>query len=77
MIMSKIDNLDNAARALMNALSCIDSAYKHIDKAFDGYDPGYPAPDSADARAWDYLDAIQIARNEIIDRLETWDGYER
>jgi hypothetical protein len=43
-----------------------------VDAAFDD-GPGYPAPDSQDARAWDYLEAICEARKALGHRLNTWD----
>jgi hypothetical protein len=70
-------HLDSMAACLIDVINTLDRAWEHLDSAFDGYDPGYPYPDSLDARAWDYVDAMQTARREILDRLETWDGYER
>ena len=65
--------LDNAAMCLANALKQLEWAEASVDAAFDGYDPGYPAPDTQDARAWDYLDAIREAARAIGHRLNTWD----
>ena len=72
--MSKVDiYLDAAAKNLEIALTYINTAYMRVDEAYDGNDPGYPAPDSQDARAWDYLDAIDEVRRAIGSRLNTWD----
>ena len=74
--MTMIDNrLDKAAACLLKAYELLGTAADHIDKAYDGYDPGYPYADSPDARAWDYVDVIQTARYDIRTRLETWDGF--
>jgi hypothetical protein len=66
-------NLTLAAYHLRDALKSLDTAKDCISNAFDGYDPGYPAPDSQDARAWDYLDAIREAQRALGHRLNTWD----
>lgn len=68
-------NLDKASARLLEAYHLLGTAAAHIHNAFDGYDPGYPYPDSVDARAWDYVDVIQSARHDIRIRLETWDGF--
>jgi hypothetical protein len=65
--------LNNAAMYLAGALKQLEWAEASIAEAFDGYDPGYPAPDTQDARAWDYLDAIREAARAIGHRLNTWD----
>lgn len=65
--------LDAAAQNLKIAIMYLNTAYKHIDRAYKGNDPGYPAPDSQDARAWDYIDAIVVASKAIGNRLNTWD----
>lgn len=65
--------LDNAAMYLAAALKQLEFAEASISEAFDGYDPGYPSPDTQDARAWDYLDAIHEAEKAIGHRLNTWD----
>ena len=62
-----------AAKKLVAAMQNLDTAYLLIDTAFDGNDPGYPYPNSVDARAWDYLDAIDEAKRIIGNRLNTWD----
>lgn len=69
--------LDKVAVCLVNTIDLLHNAWDHIDTAYNGYDPGPEYPDSQNARAWDYLGAISIARDEIINRLETWDGYVR
>jgi len=66
--------LDAAAKNLMIALEYLDTAYERINQAYDGYEPGYPYPDSSDARAWDYLDSISECRWSIRHRLNTWDN---
>ena len=68
-------NFDRAAACLLVAYDALGKAGDIIDKAYDGYGPHYPYPDSPDARAWDYIDAIESARNDIRIRLETWDGF--
>ena len=65
--------MDAAACCLRDALECLWTAEAFVKKAFDGYDPGYPSPDTQDARAWDYLDAIHEAERALGDRLNTWD----
>lgn len=65
--------LDAAAQNLKIALMYLDTAYKRIEQAYKGNEPGYPYADSDDARAWDYLDAIGEARKVIGNRLNTWD----
>jgi hypothetical protein len=67
------ENLDAAANSLVLALCNLDIAYEHISKAYDDDEPGYPYPDSQDARAWDYIDAIWEAQRAIGHRLNTWD----
>lgn len=72
--MSKQDKYISLASVNMqSAYRWLEIAYEHIEKAFDGNEPGYPAPDSPDARAWDYLDAIGEAQRAIGNRLNTWD----
>ena len=66
-------NLGLAAYHLKDALKALKTAEDCISNAFDGYDPGYPSPDTQDARAWDYLDAIHEAEKAIGHRLNTWD----
>ncbi len=70
-------HLDVVASCLKQCVDNLDVAFDQIDRAYNGYDPGEAYPDSQNARAWDYVDAMQIARNEIIIRLETWDGVTR
>ena len=67
------ENLDAAANSLVLALCNLDIADERISKAYDDDEPGYPYPDSQDARAWDYLDAIREAQKIIGCRLNTWD----
>ena len=67
-------HLDGAAACLFDISKRLDHALRLIDEAFDGYEPGYPYANSVDARAWDYIDAIHVARREIFVRLETWYG---
>lgn len=72
---TRIDTfLDAAGKNLMIALEILDQAERRISEAYNGDEPGYPTADSYDARAWDYLDAIAVARKEIGHRLNTWDG---
>ena len=66
--------LNAAANNLMLALERLESADNCISHAYEGDEPGYPAPDSQDARAWDYLDAIREAQKIIGYRLNTWDN---
>ncbi len=70
-------HLDEVAKCLMQCVDLLDVAFHHVDVAYNGYDPGYPYPDSQNARAWDYVDVMQDARNNILHRLETWDGVVR
>jgi hypothetical protein len=64
--------LNNAAVYLAAAIKQLEFAKSYVDAAFDD-GPGYPAPDSQDARAWDYLDAIREAQRALGHRLNTWD----
>ena len=66
-------NLTMAAYHMMDALASLNTASICISNAYDGDEPGYPAPDSLDARAWDYIDAIREAEKIIGYRLNTWD----
>jgi len=67
------EHLDAAANSLVLALCNLDIADERISKAYDDDEPGYPYPDSHDARAWDYIDAIREAQRAIGHRLNTWD----
>jgi hypothetical protein len=67
-------NLDMAAKNMNNAMFCLTQAADYISMAFDRFEPDYPAPDSLDARAIDYQDAISAAMREVGFRLNTWDG---
>lgn len=64
--------LNNAAVYLAAALKQLEFAKSYVDAAFDD-GPGYPVPDSQDARGWDYIDAIREAQRVIGYRLNTWD----
>jgi hypothetical protein len=65
--------LDACAQNLVIVLEILDLAAQRITQAYDGNLPGEPTPDSANARAWDYADAIVEARKAIGNRLNTWD----
>lgn len=65
--------LDAAAKNLMIAMDILSIAERRISEAYNGDEPGYPTPDSDNARAWDYLDAIREAQRQIGYRLNTWD----
>lgn len=65
--------LDAAAKNLMIAMDILSIAERRISEAYNSDEPGYPTPDSDNARAWDYLDAIREAQRQIGYRLNTWD----
>lgn len=65
-------NLDMASMNMRHAMSCLVEASDYVSMAFDRFEPDYPAPDSLDARAIDYQDAISAAMREIGFRLNTW-----
>ena len=65
-------NLDMAAKYMTEAMSCLVEASDYVSMAFDRFEPDYPAPDSLDARAIDYQDAINAAMREVGFRLNTW-----
>ena len=65
--------LDISASNIKIAYDFLEDVYTYVGMAFDGDEPGYPAPDSLDARAWDYLDAIGEAQRALGHRLNTWD----
>ena len=66
-------NLDMAAWCMRDAMESLNEAASYISMAFDRFEPDYPAPDSLDARAIDYQDAINVAMREVGFRLNTWD----
>lgn len=64
----------SASARLVRIMDSLDKARWEVLRPYGGGDPGYPSPDSVDAMAWDYLDAIDEARRAIGYRLNTWNG---
>jgi hypothetical protein len=64
-----LDNLDHDFEFMIRLL---DNYLARIDGVYQGFDPGFPAPDSHNARAWDYLSMIQDCRMSVVDCRSTW-----
>jgi hypothetical protein len=66
--------LDNVSMQMSILIDTMNKCKHHISLAYNGGSPGAPEPDSQNARAHDYIDALDEASLIIGNRLNTWDG---
>ena len=59
---------------LLHAMEYLEIANTYATRALNRIDDPHPYPDSVAAQAMDYQDAINAARREIGNRLNTWNS---